>query len=112
MKEFQNLMSIGDAAGPFGVCASTVRRWCKSGKLTRLIGTIGNQRRVDPDEVLAMLHPRGDKRIMVGYARVSNYDQRSDLAAQAERLTQYGCHLVIRDLGSGLNCKKPYLNIY
>ena len=46
---------------------------------------------------------------MVGYARVSSYDQRSDLAAQAERLSHYGCQLVIKDLGSGLNCKKPGL---
>ena len=52
---------------------------------------------------------RLDKRIMVGYARVSSYDQRSDLAAQTERLSHYGCQLVIKDLGSGLNCKKPGL---
>ena len=56
-----------------------------------------------------MLHPTGGKRIMVGYARVSSYDQRSDLTAQAERLSQYGCHLVIKDLGSGLNFKKSGL---
>ncbi|MFR8254554.1 MAG: recombinase family protein [Parasutterella sp.] len=31
------------------------------------------------------------------------------LAAQAERLSHYGCQLVIKDLGSGLNCKKPGL---
>ena len=56
-----------------------------------------------------MLHPNSEKRIVVGYARVSSYDQRSDLTAQAERLSQYGCQLVIKDLGSGLNCKKPGL---
>ena len=32
-----------------------------------------------------------------------------EMAAQAERLSQYGCQLVIKDLGSGLNCKKPGL---
>ena len=52
---------------------------------------MGNQRRFDPDEVHEMLHPNSDKRIQVGYARVSSYDQRSDLTAQAERLSQYGC---------------------
>ena len=70
---------------------------------------MGNQRRFDPDEVHEMLHPNSDKRIVVGYARVSSYDQRSDLTAQAERLSQYGCQPVIKDLGSGLNCKKPGL---
>ena len=91
MKELQNLMSIGDVAKSFGVCVATVRRWCKNGKFSRVIRTIGNQRRFDPDEVHEILHPNLDKRIMVGYARVSSYDQRSDLAAQAERLSHYGC---------------------
>ena len=32
-----------------------------------------------------------------------------EMTAQAERLSQYGCQPVIKDLGSGLNCKKPGL---
>ena len=47
MKELQNLMSIGDVAKSFGVCVATVRRWCKNGKFSRVIRTIGNQRRFD-----------------------------------------------------------------
>ena len=86
MKEIHNLMTIGEVAGSFGVCVATVRRWCKNGKFSRVIRTIGNQRRFDPGEVHEMLHPNSDKRIVVGYARVSSYDQRSDLTAQAERL--------------------------
>ena len=109
MKEIHNLMTIGEVARSFGVCAATVRRWCKNGKFSRVIRTMGNQRRFDADEVHEMLHPNSEKRIVVGYARVSSYDQRSDLTAQAERLSQYGCQLVIKDLGSGLNCKKPGL---
>ena len=89
MREIHNLMTIGEVAGLFGVCVATVRRWCKYGKFSRVIRTIGNQRRFDPDEVHEMLHSTGGKRIMVGYARVSSYDQRSDLTAQAERLSQY-----------------------
>ena len=108
-REIHNLMTIGEIAGSFGVCVATVRRWCKNGKFSRVIRTIKNQRRFDPDEVHEMLHPTRGKRIMVGYARVSSYDQRSDLTAQAERLSQYGCQPVIKDLGSGLNCKKPGL---
>ena len=54
MKELQNLMSIGDVAKSFGVCVATVRRWCKNGKFSRVIRTIGNQRRFDPDEVLSL----------------------------------------------------------
>ncbi|WP_418842880.1 DUF3853 family protein, partial [Parasutterella sp.] len=50
-------MSIGDVAKSFGVCVATVRRWCKNGKFSRVIRTIGNQRRFDPDEVHEILHP-------------------------------------------------------
>ncbi len=82
-------MSIGDVAKSFGVCVATVRRWCKIGKFSRVYRTIGNQRRFDPDEVHEILHPNLDKRIMFGYARVSSYDQLSDLAAKAERLSHY-----------------------
>lgn len=102
-------MTIGEVSGSFGVCATAVRRWCKNGKFSQVIRTIGNQRRFDPDEAHEILHPGSDKRITVGYARVSSYDQRSDLMAQAERLRQYGWQQVISDLGSGLNCKKPGL---
>ena len=109
MKEIHSLMTIGEVVGSFGVCVATVRRWCKNGKFSRVVRTVENQRRFDPDEVHEMLNPTGDKRIMVGYARVSSYDRRYDLVAQAERLNQYGCQLVIKDLRSGLNCKKPGL---
>ena len=51
MREIHNLMTIGEVAGSFGVCVATVRRWCKNGKFSRVIRTIGNQRRFDPDEV-------------------------------------------------------------
>ncbi|MFR1025823.1 MAG: DUF3853 family protein [Parasutterella sp.] len=54
-------MSIGDVAKSFGVCVATVRRWCKNGKFSRVIRTIGNQRRFDPDEVHEILHPNLDK---------------------------------------------------
>ncbi|MFR1025824.1 MAG: hypothetical protein ACLSE8_05155 [Parasutterella sp.] len=34
------------------------------------------------------------------------------MAAQAERLSHYGCQLVIKDLGSGLNCKSRGSSVY
>lgn len=105
MKEIHHLMSIGEVAKSFGVCVATVRRWCRSGKFSRVIRTAGNQRRFDPDEINSILQPDQPQRLIVGYARVSSYDQRSDLTTQAERLSQYGCQPVIKDLGSGLNCK-------
>jgi len=47
--------------------------------------------------------------LVVGYARVSNHDQKKDLSTQAERLRALGCDTVITDLGSGLNCRKAGL---
>ena len=44
----------------------------------------------------------------VGYARVSSHDQKKDLATQAKFLSQFS-DVVLEDLGSGLNCKKPRL---
>lgn len=45
----------------------------------------------------------------MGYARVSSQDQKKDLITQANVLKDAGCHDVITDLGSGMNCKKPGL---
>ena len=75
MREIHNLMTIGEVAGSFGVCVATVRRWCKNGKFSRVIRTIGNQRHFDPYEVHEMLHPTGGKRIMVGYDSPSRKTQ-------------------------------------
>ena len=61
MREIHNLMTIGEVAGSFGVCVATVRRWCKNGKFSRVIRTIGNQRHFDPYEVHEMLHPTAAK---------------------------------------------------
>ncbi|MFQ9938064.1 MAG: helix-turn-helix domain-containing protein [Parasutterella excrementihominis] len=60
MREIHNLMTIGEVAGSFGVCVATVRRWCKNGKFSRVIRTIGNQRHFDPYEVHDA-HPTGGK---------------------------------------------------
>jgi putative resolvase len=50
----------------------------------------------------------------VGYARVSCHDQKDDLPRQIDRLKQHGLAsgrsvLIVKDIGSGLNCNKPGL---
>lgn len=93
------LASIGEAARYYGVSVPTMRRWDKNGRLKAYSRTFGNHRRYN----LA-----ADDKLRVGYARVSSHDQRNDLKNQAEFLTPY-CDVVLEDLGSGLNCKKPRL---
>lgn len=93
------LVSISEAARFYGVSVPTMRRWDRLGQLKAELRTLGNHRRY-------LLHKQ-DK-IKVGYARVSNHDQKSDLITQVKFLTPF-CDLVLEDLGSGLNCKKPRL---
>ena len=49
--------------------------------------------------------------LTVGYARVSCHDQKADLPRQSQRLRQNaGADMVlVKDIGSGLNCRKPRL---
>jgi predicted site-specific integrase-resolvase len=69
--------------------------------------TPGGHRRFSPNQVRNILGLT-DSRTRLGYARVSSHDQKSDLVAQSNRLAGVS-DVVIEDLGSGLNCKKPGL---
>ena len=93
------LVSIGEAASFYGVSVPTMRRWDKSGKLKPTLRTPGNHRRYQLNN---------ENKLKVGYAKVSSHDQRNDLITQAKFLAPY-CDVVLEDLGSGLNCKKPRL---
>ena len=100
MKVFDfRLVSIGEAAQFYGVSVSTMRRWDKNGRLKPASRTFGNHRRYQLCN---------ENKLKVGYARVSSHDQRNDLVTQAKFLAPY-CDVVLEDLGSGLNCKKPRL---
>ncbi|KGJ96822.1 IS607 family transposase [Thalassotalea sp. ND16A] len=94
-----DLVSIGEAAKHYGVSVETMRRWDRNSKLNSHSRTLGNHRRYKLNE---------SEKIKVGYARVSSHDQKKDLVTQAKYLSQY-CDVVLEDLGSGLNCKKPRL---
>lgn len=93
------LVSIGEAARFYGVSVPTMRRWDNSGQLKSTSRTLGHHRRYQLNN---------DNKLKVGYARVSSHDQRNDLVTQSKYLAPY-CDIVLEDLGSGLNCKKPRL---
>ncbi len=98
------LHSIGYLAKLHGVSTSTIRRWESAGLIEKAKRTLGGHRRFQVDDGTAEAD-----RTIVGYARVSSYDQKEDLQRQIERLKEAGCDEVISDIGSGLNCKKPGL---
>lgn len=108
-------VSIGVAAAGLGVAVSTLRRWEAEGRLQPAYRTPGNHRRYAWADIRALVSPEEKSERVVAYARVSSHDQKADLGRQADRLRDW-CrrHLsrepeVIRDLGSGLNYKKPGL---
>lgn len=108
MKEYKlkELLSVGEVSKILGVCVKTIHRWDKEGKLKSFHRTFGNHRRFKRTDVFRLLYQKENTQI-IGYARVSSYDQKKDLKTQVNRLKKFNSKMeVIEDLGSGLNYKK------
>lgn len=108
------LYSIGEAAKYLGVSVSTLRRWENCGKLVPE-RTQGQQRRY-PISLLApnLTKVSSQNRLTIAYARVSSYDQKSDLERQKQLLEMYCASKgwsfeIVSDLGSGMNYNKKGL---
>lgn len=115
----EDFCSIGELAELLGVAVITLRRWDKGGKLPCATRTAGGHRRYDISSVKVQLGMGGSaapgERVTVAYARVSSHDQKEQLSTQAQRLRLH-CQrqgwsepLVLEDLGSGMNYRKPGL---
>ena len=111
-------VSISEAALILGVSASTLRRWEREGLFHADLRTPGGHRRYSATGIRQCFIEDGNPQeagLVVAYARVSSHDQKSDLERQITRLEdychrQFDAHLLISDLGSGLNYKKRGLN--
>ena len=108
------LYSIGEAAKYLGVSVSTLRRWEIEDKLVPE-RTQGQQRRY-PISLLApnLTKVSSQNRLTLAYARVSSYDQKSDLERQKQLLEMYCASKgwsfeIVSDLGSGMNYNKKGL---
>jgi len=105
-------ISIGEVAEILGVCVTTLRIWNKEKRLVPAFRTKGGHRRYLLKDILNLIHKnKTEKRINVGYARVSSHDQKEDLKRQTKTLekeleVQNNSYQIIEDLGSGLNFKK------
>ena len=106
------LVKIGDAASIMGVAVATLRKWEATGELMPARKTKGGTRYYAVADLMGL----GDADSpTVCYARVSSHDQKEDLERQHAMLESYCAAKgwrseVIKDLGSGMNYKKPGLN--
>ena len=75
------LHPIGYMARLHSVSTSTIRRWEAAGLIGKALRTLGGHRRF----LIGDNEEKGDRKI-IGYARVSSHDQKSDLVRQIERL--------------------------
>ena len=108
----KRLVKIGEAAQLLGVSISTLRKWEGTGELIPARKTAGGTRFYATADLLGL----GDADApTVCYARVSSHDQKDDLERQHALLEAYCAAKgwrseVIKDLGSGMNDRKPGLN--
>lgn len=108
------MYTVREAAELLGVATSTLRRWETENKI-KSIRTKGGHRRYTIEELskIKEIKPK-NKRVTIGYCRVSSSDQKEDLKRQIENVSQYCVakgysFRIIEDLGSGLNYQKKGL---
>jgi predicted site-specific integrase-resolvase len=104
-------ISIGEVSIILGVSVVTLRRWDHSGKLKPVFRTFGNHRRYNLDHITKLFKKDSNVKKVIGYSRVSSFDQKKDLETQTKVLSnyiqdKYDNFEIIEDLGSGLNYKK------
>lgn len=98
-----NYVSPAEASKYYNVTDQTLRRWEKAGKILCKT-TAGGHRRY-------AIKSKKDTAVKFIYARVSSSKQQKDLESQIKFLKEkYPRHTVIKDIGSGLNFKRPGLN--
>lgn len=103
-------LSAYRAPGAIGVTARTLRNWEQAGIIKAKRSPTG-QRLYDLSSLRGRVSgARGDEGERIVYARVSSGKQREDLERQVESLrAQFPRHRVVRDIGSGINWRRPGL---
>ena len=99
------LVPSREAEKILGVHSNTLRNWAKDGKI-KYITTQAGQRRYDVQDFLG----KRSEAIKLAYCRVSSPKQRDDLERQVAHMQEhFPNHVVIKDIGSGLNYKRKGL---
>lgn len=110
------LLSIGKFAKLVGVTPTTLRRMQESGELIPAHITQGGTRYYSTEQLKHFYTSTGkeNKKLVVGYCRVSTPSQKDDLQTQIDNVKSYmyakGYEFdIITDIGSGINYKKQGL---
>ena len=107
--------SIGEFAELIGKSKQTLINWDKNNTLKPAYITNGGHRMYSHEQLNKVLGIEPQKRIVVGYCRVSSKKQKDDLERQVKYVKEYmvskGYQFeVITDIGSGINYKNKGLN--
>lgn len=109
------LLSIGKFAKLVGVTPTTLRRMQESGELIPAHITQGGTRYYSTEQLRQFYTDASkEKKLVVGYCRVSTPSQKDDLQTQIDNVKSYmyakGYEFdIITDIGSGINYKKQGL---
>lgn len=100
-----------EARNLLGVSTQTLRLWNQKGKI-RSIRTPSNRRRYNREDIYNILglDSSNEEKEKIVYTRVSSKKQMDDLDRQENFLkSKYPDHLLVTDIGSGLNWKRKGL---
>lgn len=107
-------VTVSEIRKHYKISVTTLRNWSNQGKL-ECVRLAGGKRLYLKSQLESILgvpetpEPESTRRKII-YARVSSQHQKADLKRQIEDLKQhYPDHIVIRDIGSGLNWKRQGL---
>ena len=109
--------AIGEVAKQSGLSTTTLNRWHNNGMLVaHHMSSVGKKKFYSQEQLDKLLNRQQieQKRIVIGYARVSSHSQKEDLNRQIELLESYliaqgESFTIISDLGSGMNFNKKGL---
>lgn len=105
MNEGVTTFTPGEMSAQLSVDTHTLSQWAKNGKL-QCIKTIGGHHRY----ILPASRQEEYQKKKFIYARVSSFKQSDDLQRQIAFLqARYPNHVVVKDIGSGLNFKRKGL---
>lgn len=105
------IYNVSQMAEKLNVSVITLQRWDREGRL-KAFRTPTNRRYYTQEQLDSLLGENcQDKKLVIGYARVSSNNQKDDLKNQKDFiLSKEKCDELYTDIGSGLNYKRKNFN--